>query len=235
MARVDRSDRPPPDKEGHRGRLRQRLIDGGADALADYELIEIILFAASPRGDTKPLAKLLLERFGSVAGVLSAAPEALLSVPGCGPAAAAAIAASRAAAVHLTREAVTTGDVLSSWNAVIDYCRAAMGHDATEQFRVLFLDNRNRLKGDEVQQRGVVNHTPAYPRQVIKRALELEASALILVHNHPSGDPTPSRADIQMTSQIAAAARAVDIRLHDHIIICRGHHASLRGLGLIED
>ncbi len=221
-----------PHYHGHRQRLRERFLQGGADSLPDYELLELILFGAIRQGDVKPLSKRLIEEFGGLAAVLSAEVEALEGA-GLGQTTIATIKASQAAAVHLTRSQVIEQPIVSSWQALLDYCRAAMGHDKREAFRILFLDRKNRLITDEVQQRGTVDHTPVYPREVVKRALELGATALILVHNHPSGDATPSRADIDMTKQIAAAAEPLGIVLHDHLIMTRSEEASFRSLGLL--
>jgi DNA repair protein RadC len=218
---------------GHRERLRARFLDGGADALADYELLEMVLFSAFRMGDTKPLAKALIARFGSFADVIAAPPERLKEVKGVGDAVVAALKMVEAAAVRLARGRVLNRPALSSWQALLDYCASAMGRGNTEQFRILFLDRKNVLIEDEVHQEGTVDHTPVYPREVVKRALELGASAIILVHNHPSGDPTPSRADIEMTRQIQAAAKALKIDLHDHLVIGGGKHASFKALGLL--
>ena len=187
---------------GHRERLRRRFRDAGADALPDYELLELILFRAVPRRDTKPLAKAILAQFGTFAEALNAPEERLKEVPGLGEAAITEIKLVRAAALRLVRGEVLERPVLASWSQVLDYCRASMGFEAKEQFRILFLDKRNQIIADEVQQKGTVDHTPVYVREVVKRALELSATAIVLVHNHPSGDPTPSRADIEMTKQI---------------------------------
>jgi len=218
---------------GHRNRLKQRFISGSPDAIPDYELLELLLFSAIPRRDTKPTAKLLLARFGSFAEVINAPPERLKEVKGVGDAAVMQLKLVRAGALRLMQRSIMQQPVLSTWDAVIDYCRAAMGFEAREQFRILFLDKKNRLVADEVQQTGTVDHTPVYVREVVKRALELSASAIILVHNHPSGDPAPSRADIDMTSQIVAAARPLGIAVHDHLIVGRQGHASFRALKLI--
>ena len=222
-----------PDYLGHRERLRQRLLSAGSAALADYELLEFLLYAAKPRGDTKPLAKALLRRFGSLARVLGAEPEALGSVKGMGPASIAALIAVRAAAREMLRAEVKDRSVISSWQQLLDYCTARLGHADTEEFHLLFLDNKNALITDEKQQEGTVNHTPVYPREVAKRALELSASAVIMVHNHPSGDVTPSKADIEMTRAVREAVKAVGIALHDHLVIGRGRHASFKSLGLL--
>jgi DNA repair protein RadC len=222
-----------PDHLGHRERLRQRFLAGGRGALADYELLELLLFHVLPQGDTKPIAKALIKRFGSFAGVFAAGPEALREVKGVKDKAIAFLKSVQAAAEQIARQEVAEQPVINSWKKLIDYCRTAMAEEKTEQFRLLFLDNKNALIADEVQQRGTVNHTPVYPREVVKRALELSASAVILVHNHPSGDPTPSQEDIAMTKEVAAAAAALGIAVHDHIVIGRKGHASLRSLGYL--
>jgi DNA repair protein RadC len=219
--------------QGHRQRLRERFLRGGPDALQDYELLELILFRAIPRRDVKKLAKLLLERFGGFAEVLSADPRRLAEVPGLGEAAITEIRIVHAASLKLSQAKVMNRPAIGSWAALIDYCTAAMGYGGVEQFRILFLDRKNILIADEIQQKGTVDHAPVYPREVMKRALELGASAIILVHNHPSGDPTPSRADIEMTKQIVDAAKPLNIVVHDHLVIGRGKHASFRSLGLI--
>lgn len=218
---------------GHRERLRRRLLDRGAASLADHEIIEYLLFGARPRGDTKPLAKALIARFGNLAGVLSASPRELATVDGAGDATIAALKIVPEAARRMALEEIMDRPVLSSWDQVLAYCRIAMGREKIEQFRLLFLDTKNRLIADEMQQRGTVDHTPVYPREVIKRALELEASALIMVHNHPSGDPTPSKADIAITRQVRTAAGELGISLHDHIVIGRSGHNSFKSLGLL--
>jgi DNA repair protein RadC len=223
----------PPHYHGHRERLRERLLRAGDDALADYELLELVLFRALPRIDVKPLAKALLARFGSFAEVISAPPERLAEIKGLGSAAIAELKIVQAAATRLARGQVKGRPVLSSWANVLDYCRSAMAFADKEQFRILFLDKRNQLMADEVQQQGTVDHTPVYPREVVKRALELGATAIVLVHNHPSGDPTPSRADIQMTQAIIEVAKPLGISVHDHIIVGKDGHASLKGLRLI--
>ena len=218
---------------GHRERLRQRFRSGGADAMPDYELLELVLFRAFPRRDTKPLAKALLARFGSFTEAVNAPEERLREVSGIGDAAISELKVVRAAALRLMRGEVLERPVLGSWEQVLDYCRASMGFEANEQFRILFLDKRNQIIADEVQQKGTVDHTPVYVREVVKRALELGSSAIVLVHNHPSGDPTPSRADIEMTKKIVTAAKNLGIVVHDHIIVGKQGHASFRGLGLI--
>jgi len=225
------SDSPAPHYLGHRSRLADRFRDGGT--LADYELLELILFQALPRRDTKPIAKALLGRFGSFSGVLAAPPERLTEIDGVGDKAALLLKLLHAASSRYARDAIQDRPLLASWQAVIDYCRAAMAYQDREQFRILFLDKKNRLIADEVQQTGTVDHTPVYPREIVKRALELSATALILVHNHPSGDPQPSRADIEMTKTVVDVARPLGIVIHDHIIVGRGGHASFKALGLI--
>lgn len=219
---------------GHRDRLRDRFLKGGGDALHDYEVLELLLFQAIPRRDTKPIAKALIERFGSYAGVLRAEPADLCKVDGAGKAAAVAIGVVAEAAALLGREESLNGEVLNSWDRLVAYLRTRMAHEKNECFRVLYLDTRNRLIGDEEQQRGTVNHTPVYPREVMKRALELTASAVIMVHNHPSGDPSPSKADIDMTRQVRDVGRSLGIVLHDHVIVARGGHSSLRAMGLLD-
>jgi DNA repair protein RadC len=223
----------PPHYFGHRDRLRARFREAGSDALSDYEMLELVLFRALPRRDVKPLAKTLIARFGSFAEALSAPEARLREVKGLGDAAVAELKIVQAAASRLARGQVHRKPVLSSWSAVLDYCRTAMAFEDKEQFRILFLDKRNQLIADEMQQKGTVDHTPVYPREVVKRALELSATAVVLVHNHPSGDPTPSRADIQMTQQIVDIAKPLGVAVHDHIIVGKDGHASLKGLRLI--
>lgn len=218
---------------GHRQRLRARFETGGPDALPDYELLELVLFRAIPRRDTKDLAKRLIARFGSFAEVLNAPDARLKEIEGIGDTVVTELKIVRTAALRLTRAEIVTRPILSSWNQVIDYLRAAQGYAAEEQFRILFLDKKNKLIADEVQGRGTVDHTPVYVREVVKRALELSSTAIILVHNHPSGDPTPSRADIDMTKLVIDAARPLGVSVHDHIIIGREGHASLKALRLI--
>jgi DNA repair protein RadC len=225
--------RAVPHYHGHRQRLRARLLEAGSEALADYEMLELLLFRALPRRDVKPLAKALLGKFGSFAEVISAPPRRLREVADLSDGAIAEFKIVEAAAHRLARGQVSKRAALSSWSAVLDYVRAAQAFAAKEQFRILFLDKRNQLIADEVQQEGTVDHTPAYPREIIKRALELSATAIILVHNHPSGDPTPSAADIAMTKQIASAGKPLGVTLHDHIIVGKDGHASLRGLKLV--
>ena len=223
----------PPHYHGHRERLRDRFREAGGDAVSDYELLELVLFRALPRRDVKPLAKSLIARFGSFGEVITAPWPRLGEVDGLGDAAITELKVVEAAAHRLARGEVKRRHVLSSWTAVLDYCRAAMAFAEREQFRILFLDKRNQLIADEVQQVGTVDHTPVYPREVVKRALELSATAVILVHNHPSGDPTPSRADVEMTRQIADVAKPLGIAVHDHVIVGRNGHASLKGMGLM--
>lgn len=220
-------------RHGHRTRLRERFTKGGADALPDYELLELVLFGAIPRADTKPLAKRLIDRFGSFAEVINAPEARLEEVDGAGPRVIQELKLVRAAALRLMKGQVMNRPALTSWQQVLDYIKAAQGFEAREQFRILFLDKRNNLIADEVQGQGTVDHTPVYIREVVKRALELSATALILVHNHPSGDVSPSRADIEMTKQIVEAASKLGISVHDHIIVGRSGHASLKGLRLM--
>ena len=217
---------------GHRDRLRARFAENG-DGLPDYELLELVLFRSIPRRDVKPIAKEILKRFGTFAEALAAPAQRLMEIDGIGESVVTDLKIVEAAARRLTRGAVAKRPVLSSWSAVLDYCRTAMAFAEKEQFRLLFLDKRNAVIADEVQQSGTVDHTPVYPREVVKRALELSASAVILVHNHPSGDPTPSAADIKMTRDIIEVAKPLGITVHDHIIVGREGHASLKGLRLI--
>jgi DNA repair protein RadC len=220
-------------RSGHRGRLRERFLDGHLDAMPDYELMELVLFAAIPRRDVKPLAKHLIAQFGSFAEVIAAPHARLREVPGIGDAVATQLKIIQAAALRLAKTELLNKPALSSWAALVDYCTAAMARSPHEEFRILFLDRKNVLIADEVQARGTIDHTPVYPREIVKRALELGASAIILVHNHPSGDPTPSRADIDMTREVAAAAKALNIAVHDHLVVGRSGHASFKSLGLI--
>ncbi|MFC7053038.1 DNA repair protein RadC [Hansschlegelia quercus] len=227
----------PPSEEphylGHRARLKARFLEGGPESLADYELLEVVLFRTIPRSDVKPLAKHLIATFGSFADVLAAPYERLVEIKGIKDATATDFKIVEAAARRFAKGAVTKRRALSSWSSVIDYCRTAMAFDDRERFRILFLDKKNGLIADEVQQTGTIDHTPVYPREVVRRALELRASALILVHNHPSGDPTPSRADIEMTRTIVDIAKPLGIEVHDHVIVGREGHASFRALKLI--
>ena len=222
-----------PHYVGHRERLRARFMQGGAEALPDYELMELLLFRAIPRRDVKPLAKTIIEKFGSFSAAISAPETRLREVSGLGDAAIIEIKLVEAAAQRLAQGRVLNRPAISSWDALLEYCQTSMAHLDTEQFRILFLDRKNTLIADEVQQKGTVDHTPVYPREVIKRALELGSSALILVHNHPSGDPTPSDADVAMTKQIAKAGDSLGIQIHDHLVIARGKHVSFRGSGLL--
>jgi DNA repair protein RadC len=230
---MDFKDAGKPQYLGHRDRLRQRFRDSGPDALPDYELLELVMFRALQRRDTKPIAKDLIAKFGSFPEVINAPDELLNEVDGVGEAVITELKLIRGAALRLMKGQVMDRPVLDSWSAVLDYCRAAMAFQSIEQFRVLFLDKRNRIIADEVQQEGTVDHTPVYVREIVKRALELSATAIILVHNHPSGDPTPSRADIEMTQQIVESAKNLGITIHDHIIVGKEGHASFRGLSLI--
>lgn len=222
-----------PHFHGHRERLRTRFREAGAAALADYELLELVLFRAIPRRDVKPIAKALVDRFGSFAEVVAAPAGLLEEVAGVTASVVTELKIVEAAAHRIARGQVKRRPVLSSWSAVIEYCRTAMAFAEREQVRVLFLDKRNQLIADEIVQTGTVDHTPVYPREVIKRALEVSASALVLCHNHPSGDPTPSRADIDMTRRIIDMAKPLGIEVHDHIIVGKDGHASFKGLRLI--
>jgi DNA repair protein RadC len=230
-----------PHFHGHRGRLQQRLLEGGTEAVPDYEILEILLAAANPRGDTKPLAKKLIDRCGgTLAAVLSADPATLAPIKDengrrLGIAGLAMLKAVREAALRLSRAELRQGDIINSWDKLIDYCKAHIAHNTIEEFHLLFLDRKNALIKHERQQRGTIDHTPVYPREVVKRALELNASALILVHNHPSGDPKPSQADIAVTREIVSAAKPLGVTVHDHLIIGRGRHTSLRDLGLLQE
>ena len=224
----------PPHYLGHRERARQKFLSVGADALADYELLDLVLQIVLPRKDTKPIAKDLIQKFGSFSGVFGAPPARLAEVKGLGEISGTNLKIIQAAAQRFARDRMVPDmPVLGSWTALIDYCHAQMAFNNVEQFRILFLDKKNRLIADEVQQTGTVDHAPVYPREVIKRSLELSATALILVHNHPSGDPTPSSADVQMTRQINDVARPLGITVHDHIVIGKSGHASMKGLKLI--
>jgi DNA repair protein RadC len=223
---------PKPHYAGHRERLRERAVAAGLAALPDYELLELFLFRSIPRGDVKPLAKQLLARFGSLAGVLGATPQELTLVKGVGEALALDLKLLHEASVRTAREQVAKRPVISSWSALLAYVKTALAHETREQFRVLFLDRKNQLIADETMGRGTVDHAPVYPREVMRRALELAASAVILVHNHPSGDPTPSSADVDMTRQVVEAGRALRISVHDHLIAGREGVASLKALGL---
>jgi DNA repair protein RadC len=222
-----------PGHLGHRARMREKLLGAGPEALLDHELLEMVLFLALPRRDTKPIARALLARFGSFANAIAAPLNELREIEGLGEAGTAALRTVQAAALRLARAEVMDRPVLDNWDRLLSYLAAALTRERVEQFRVLFLDTRNRLIADEAQARGTVNHTPVYPREVVKRALELQATALILVHNHPSGDPTPSRADLEMTQEIKAAATSLGIVLHDHLVVGNGRHLSFRREGLL--
>jgi DNA repair protein RadC len=224
---------PRPHYVGHRDRLRERASAGGLAALPDYEVLELLLFRSIPRGDVKPLAKQLIARFGSLGAVLGAEPEALKSLRGVGEALALDLKLVQEAALRASREQVARRTVISSWSALLAYVKTALAHQPREQVRVLFLDKKNQLIADEVTGEGTVDHAPVYPREVVRRALELSASAIILVHNHPSGDPTPSQADIDITRQVVEAGRALRINVHDHLVVGRDGIASFKALGLL--
>lgn len=217
----------------HRARLRSRFTEGGAAAMPDYELLELVLFRAIPRQDVKPLARRLLDTFGDFNRVITATPARLQMVKGAGPTVVLELKLVEAAAQRMMRARVIQKPLLSSWDALLDYCHTTMAHRETEQFRVLFLDRKNVLIADEEQGKGTVDHVPVYPREVVKRALELNASALILVHNHPSGDPTPSEADLSMTRQVQDACAALGLTLHDHLIIGKSRELSFRAQGYL--
>ena len=225
--------RSPAQHEGHRQRLKERFTSGGPEALPDYELLELVLFYAIPRRDTKPLAKKLIEKFETFADVINAPADRLKEVKGIGDSAVRHLQLVRAAALRLMEVDIKGREIFTSWDKVVKYCRAKMARETTEQFRVLFLDKKNRLIANELQQRGTVDHTPAYPREIVKRALELSATAIILVHNHPSGDPTPSQADVEMTKTIVDAAKPLKITVHDHLIVGRQGYRSLREMRLM--
>jgi DNA repair protein RadC len=221
------------DLTGHRERLRERFRKAGPDALADYEILEMILYRTIPRADTKPVAKALLKKFNSLGAVFGASEQLLCEVSGVGTSVALDLKLVFTASQRMLKSEISGREVLASWDKVLAYCKTAMSFETREQFRILFLDKKNVLIADEVQQIGTVDHTPVYPREVVKRALELAATAIILVHNHPSGDPTPSRADIEMTRTIVETAKPLGIAVHDHIIIGRDSHTSLKGLQLM--
>ncbi|MEJ6404922.1 RadC family protein [Yoonia sp. 2307UL14-13] len=226
--------RVPSYMRDHRKRLRERFLTGGADAVPDYELLELVLFRAIPRQDIKPLARVLIDTFGDFNGVVSASRQKLAAVNGVGDAVVTELKIVEAAAHRLARGKVMRRHVVSSWDALIDYCHTVMSHRDTEQFRILYLDTKNVLIADEEQAKGTLDHVPVYPREVVKRALELNAAALILVHNHPSGDPTPSQADIDVTRQIDMAATTLNITLHDHLIVGKNGEISFRAQGLLD-
>ena len=230
---LEKTGKAPSYLKDHRQRLRERFLSGGSDAVPDYELLELVLFRAIPRRDVKPLARTLLDQFGDFNRVLSAPLDRLRDIDGVGDAVALELKIVEAAAHRLARARVLERHVLSSWDALLTYCRTAMAHAETEQFRVLYLDRQNVLIRDEVQGKGTVDHVPVYPREVLKRALALNASALILVHNHPSGDPTPSDADIAMTRQIQSGSVALGLTLHDHLIIGKTGETSFHASGLL--
>ena len=218
---------------GHRGRLRQRLLASGKGELPDYEILEMVLFSSHPRGDVKPLAKELIKRFGSLAKVLNASSENLISVKGVNESAAAQFRAVQEAAERLLKGDVLEKPILQSWKALIDYCRASMGYLKKEQFRILFLDRKNMLISDELQEAGTVDQTPVYPREIVKRALQLEASSVIMVHNHPSGDLAPSKADVTVTKKVEVALGTVGVVLHDHVIVSSKGHYSFKSHRLL--
>jgi len=224
---------PKPHFLGHRDRLRDRAAAGGLGALPDYEVLELLLFRSIPRGDVKPLAKQLLARFGSLGGVLGATAEELKTVKGVGDGLSLDLKLVQEAVLRVGRENVAKRTLISSWSALLSYVKVALAHEAREQFRVIFLDKKNQLLADEVLNRGTVDHAPVYPREVMRRALELSSSAVILVHNHPSGDPTPSRADIDMTKRVIEAGRAVHVAVHDHLVVGREGVASFKAMGLL--
>lgn len=225
--------KPKPHWQGHRDRLRTKLVERGANALEDYELLETLLFAFIPRRDVKPVAKALIARFGSLSGVLAARPQDLTRISGVGETVAAYLKATAEIGARASREALASRPAISSWSALQAYVKQQLQHEGREQFRVLFLDRKNQLLADELMGHGTVDHAPVYPREIARRALELQASSLILVHNHPSGDPTPSRADIDMTRAIIDALDALDITVHDHLIAARSGVTSFRAQGLI--
>lgn len=222
-----------PHYHGHRARLRARFLKDLGKGFADYELVELLLFMAQPRGDVKPLAKALMKRFGTFADLMAADPEEIKKIPGAKEATVVALKFVQAAALRMMQSNLLNRPAITSWQQLLDYCHASMSREKREQFRVLFLDRKNVLIADEVQATGTVDHTPVYPREVVKRALDLGATAIIMVHNHPSGDPAPSAGDIDMTQEIKEAAGALGISLHDHVIIGRDGHASFKNLGLL--
>ncbi|MCB9990979.1 MAG: DNA repair protein RadC [Rhodospirillales bacterium] len=233
MTQAVKKDASKPHYHGHRDRLRERFINGGPDSLADYELLELILFMAIPRRDVKPLAKDLLTRFGNLPGVMNAPVGELKKFSGLSDTTITALKAIQATAHRMLKQEVIGKPILNSWSRLLDYCAATMAHETRESFRILFLNKKNELIADEIQQTGTVDHTPAYPREIMKRALELGATAIILCHNHPSGDPTPSQADIDMTRAIAAAGQPFSIVTHDHIIVSKNGTSSFKTMGLL--
>lgn len=228
-----RSGTEPSYLKNHRKRLRERFLVGGAQAMPDYELLEMILFRAIPRQDVKPLARQMIDLFGDLAAVITAPEARLRKLPGVGDSVIAELKLAEACAQRMARARVLRKPIISSWNALLDYCHTTMSHRETEEFRILFLDRKNNLIADEAQGSGTVDHVPVYPREIMRRALELNASALILVHNHPSGDPTPSQADIAMTEQVQRASECLSITLHDHLIIGKSCEISFRATGLL--
>lgn len=218
---------------GHRERLRERFLKSGGESLADYEMLEMFLFLAHPRRDVKPMAKVLLKQFGNFANVIRAKPEELLATPGVGNTSVAALKIVQEAALRLTREEIMNQSAIGSWQQLLDYLRASMSHEDKEHFRLLFLNRKNAIIADEMQQSGTVDHAPIYPREVVKRALDFGASAIIIVHNHPSGDSTPSKADIAMTKEVREACQKLGIELHDHVIVAKGGHHSFKSMGLL--
>lgn len=224
---------PEPHYHGHRDRLRQRFLEGGADALPDYELLELVLFLVIPMKDVKPLAKDLIARFGNFAGVLNAPVSELEKIKGLSETSTIGLKSIQAAGHRLLKQEVMNRPVLNSWSRLMDYCQATLAHESKEHFRLLFLNKKNELIADEIQQSGTVDHTPVYPREIMKRALELDATAIILCHNHPSGDATPSQEDITMTRIIVDAAKPFNIVVHDHIIVSKKDTTSFKSLGLI--
>lgn len=233
MLEAMNDDHDKPHYAGHRDRLRERFIKGGAEALPDYELLELLLFSAIPRRDVKPLAKTLIEKFGTFSGVINAEPAALAKIDGMGEIAVIAVKTVRAAALRLMRHELTQKPVLSNWQALLDYCYANLAHNKAEQFQIIYLNIKNMIIADEVQQQGTIDHTPVYPREVVKRALELGAAALIMIHNHPSGDAAPSKADIDMTRKVKEAGEKLGVTLHDHVIIAKGGPYSFKSKGLL--
>lgn len=223
----------PKHQHGHRERLRERAVAGGLEALPDYELLELFLLRTYPRGDVKPVAKALLVRFGSFAAVCAATIAELKTVAGVGEAAALDLKLLHQAALRMAREPMARRTVINSWSALVAYVRVVLAHEAREQFRVIFLDHKHQLIADEAMGQGTIDHAPVYPREVMRRALELSASALIMVHNHPSGDPTPSAADVEMTRQVIAAGKALRVTVHDHLVVGRDGVASFKALGLL--
>ena len=222
-----------PHHSGHRQRLRQRFLTSGPDALADYELLELILMMAIPRKDVKPLAKTLIDRFGSFNKVFHASHGDLSQIKGISDTTATTILSIKAAAMRLTRQDLENKPILSSWAQLVAYCSAEMGHEKTEQFRVIYLNRKNHLLADEILQTGTVDQAAVYPREVVKRGLDLGATAMILVHNHPSGDPTPSQEDVDITQAIIDASKVMGLTVHDHIIVSSSGHSSLRNSGLM--